>query len=93
MSRTFTVNLCAALLLAAAASPTSAAGLGEGTSAGRPPAAICEHAQEPLQSGRECISPWCLHRDLSDRTVGPTFPTRCGQSAALSPVRVVGIAT
>ena len=82
MSRTFTVNLCAALLLTAAASPTSAAGLGEGTSAGRP-TAICERAHEPLQSRRECISPWCLHRDLDDRTVGPTFPTRCGQRAAL----------
>jgi len=49
-------------------------------------AAICNELQLPPLS-RRCSDPHCLDIDFRDRTVGPTFPTSCRQSAWVGAVR------
>jgi hypothetical protein len=78
MPKTITIAFSAALLLAAAASATSAAAR-EATN-GTAFATLCTELSPFPQSGHHCLGPHCLSFNLSDRTVGPTFPTACRQT-------------
>jgi len=78
MPRTITIAIGAALLFAAAASTASATGR-EATN-GTAVATLCTELPPFPLSGRHCVSPHCVNFNLSDRTVGPTFPTACRQS-------------
>jgi len=77
MSNKIRIAISAALL--AAASTANADGA-RGWTPVSATAAICNELQLPPLS-RRCSDPHCLDIDFRDRTVGPTFPTSCRQSA------------
>lgn len=83
MSRRIPIAILAALWLAPLTSLANAAAHREWIKTG-PIAAVCEEAlASPPASGR-CVSPRCLHIGVADDTVGPTFPTSCRQTAAVT---------
>ena len=73
------ITLSAALLLAAATSATSAAGPRASTTDGAI-ASVCDELPPLQQAGRCGVGPYCQYFNISDRTVGPTFPTTCRQA-------------
>jgi hypothetical protein len=69
------ITISAALLLAAATSATSAGPRASTTDGAI--ATVCSELQ-PLRQARRCNSgPHCQYFNISDRSVGPTFPTSC----------------
>jgi hypothetical protein len=79
MSNKVTIAISAALLFAAAASAASAAGSRASTTDGAI-AAVCSELP-PLPEGGQCgMGSHCQHFNISDRTLGPTFPTACRQT-------------
>ena len=78
MSNKITIAISAALLLAATASAVSAAAPGASTTSGAI-ATVC--SEDPSLQARHCgAGPHCQYLNISDRTVGPTFPTTCRQA-------------
>jgi hypothetical protein len=77
MSNKLTIAIGAALLLAAAASVGSAAGSRAPTTDAAI-SAVCSELP-PLPQASHCGS-HCQHFNISDRTLGPTFPTACRQT-------------
>jgi hypothetical protein len=70
------ITISAALLLAAAIFATSATSPRASTTDGAV-ATVCSELQ-PLRQGGRCNSgPHCQYFNISDRSVGPTFPTSC----------------
>jgi hypothetical protein len=76
MSNKLTIAISAAILLAAAASVGSVAG-SRAPSTDAAIAAVCNELP-PLPQASHC-GPHCQHFNISDRTVGPTFPMSCRQ--------------
>jgi hypothetical protein len=70
------ITIGAVLLLAAATSATSATGSRASTTGGAI-ATVCSELQPLWQAGRCNSGPYCQYFDISNRTVGPTFPTSC----------------
>jgi hypothetical protein len=77
MSNNVTIAISAALLLAAVGSAASAAGPRAPTTDAAI-AAVCNELP-PLPQASHCGS-HCQHFNISDRTLGPTFPTACRQT-------------
>jgi hypothetical protein len=78
MRNKITIAIGAVLLFAAAASAASAAG--SRASATNVVAAVCNEQPSLLQGGRCGAGPHCQYLNISDRSVGPTFPTACRQT-------------
>ena len=79
MSSKLTIAISAALLFAAAGSAATAAGPGPSSTSGAI-AAVCDELP-PLPRAERCgAGPHCQYFSISDRTVGPTFPTSCRQT-------------
>jgi hypothetical protein len=78
MRNKITIAIGAVLLFAAAASAASAAG--PRASATNVVAAVCNEQPSLLQGGRCGAGPHCQYLNISDRSVGPTFPTACRQT-------------
>jgi hypothetical protein len=70
------ITVSAALLLAAAISATSTTSTRALTTDGVI-ATVCSELQPLRQAGRCNSGPHCQYLNISDRTVGPTFPTSC----------------
>jgi len=70
------ITISAALLLAAAIFATSATSPLASTTDGAI-ATVCSELQTLQQAGRCNSGPHCQYFNISDRTVGPTFPTSC----------------
>jgi len=79
MPRTITIAISAALLVVAATSAASASAARAATK-DTAIATLCTELPPFPQAGRHCVSPHCVSFSLSDRTVGPTFPTSCRQT-------------
>jgi hypothetical protein len=79
MSNKVTIAISAALLFAAAATAASAAGSRASTTDGVI-AAVCNELPPLPQAGHCGVGPHCQHFNISDRTLGPTFPTACRQT-------------
>jgi hypothetical protein len=79
MRNKITIAIGAVLLLAVAASGASAAGPRAPTTNGAV-AAICNELPSFLQVDRCGAAPHCQYFNISDRTVGPTFPATCRQT-------------
>jgi len=78
MRNKITIAISAALLFAAAASGASAAGPRAPTT-NDAVTAVCDEQPSLLQAGRCGAGPHCQYFNISDRSVGPTFPTACRQ--------------
>jgi hypothetical protein len=70
------ITISAALLLAAATFATSTTGPRASTTDGAI-ATVCSELQSLRQAGRCNSGPHCQYFNISDRPVGPTFPTSC----------------
>ncbi len=79
MSNKVTIAVSAALLFAAAATAASAAGSRASTTDAAI-ATVCDELQPLPQAGHCGAGPHCQHFKISDRTLGPTFPTACRQT-------------
>lgn len=82
MSNKVTIAISAALLFAAAATTASVASAA-GSRASTIDATIASVCNElpPLPQASHCgAGPHCQHFNISDRTLGPTFPTACRQT-------------
>jgi hypothetical protein len=73
------ITLSAALLLAAATSAASTAGPRAPTPDGAI-ATVCDELPPLPHAGRCNSGPHCQSFNISDRTLGPTFPTSCRQT-------------
>jgi hypothetical protein len=79
MRNKITIAIGAVLLFAAAASAASAAGP-RASATNDVVAAVCNEQPSLLQGGRCGAGPHCQYLNISDRSVGPTFPTACRQT-------------